>query len=104
METNSHNSTLTFKHISHASKEAIEYIDNRRKGNIKSLKTRWSKFNDSCMGGIEPNAVYTVAGISGAGKSAFTNSLEVDLLELNPDVDFIVLSFSLEMLSSKQVG
>jgi replicative DNA helicase len=42
--------------------------------------------------------------ISGSGKSAFVNSLEIDLFELNPDANFVILSFSFEMLSSKQVG
>jgi len=56
------------------------------------------------MGGIEPNTIYTVAGISGSGKSAFANSLETDLFELNNDKDFVVLSFNFEMLASKQVG
>src|SRR6056297_938316 len=98
------NSSLTYKHIAHPTKEILSYIDNRRKGNIRSLSTRWKKFNDLCMGGIEPNTIYTIAGISGSGKSAFSNSLETDLFELNPDKDFVVLSFNFEMLSSKQVG
>lgn len=56
------------------------------------------------MGGIEPNVIYTFAGISGAGKSSFVNSLETDLFDLNKDEDLIVLSFSFEMLSSRQIG
>jgi len=56
------------------------------------------------MGGIEPNVIYTIAGMSGSGKSSFVNSLETDLFDLNPREDFIVLSFSFEMLSSRQVG
>jgi replicative DNA helicase len=56
------------------------------------------------MGGVEPNTIYTVAGISGSGKSSFVNSLETDLFDLNKNDDFIVLSFSFEMLSSRQVG
>ena len=103
METNSNNS-LTFKHISVASGEILQYIDNRRKGIDKSLKTRWDKFNNTCNGGIEVNAIYTLGGISGSGKSAFINSVESDLFDLNPDIDFVILSLSFEMLSSKQVG
>jgi replicative DNA helicase len=98
------NNSLTFKHISHATNEAIKYIDDRRHGAIKSLKTKWKKFNHTAMGGIEVNTIYTIAGISGSGKSAFLNSLESDLFDLNPNIDFIVLSFSLEMLSFKQIG
>jgi replicative DNA helicase len=56
------------------------------------------------MGGIEPNTIYTIAGISGSGKSSFANSLETDLFDLNPEEDFVVLSFNFEMLASKQVG
>ena len=79
-------------------------MDERRTGKVKSLKTRWERFNNTCMGGIEPNSIYTFAGISGSGKSSFLNSLETDLFECNPDVDFVVLSFNFEMLSSRQVG
>jgi len=56
------------------------------------------------MGGIEPNVIYTFAGISGAGKSSFVNSLETDLFDLNKDESLVVLSFSFEMLSSRQIG
>ena len=103
METISSNS-LTFKHISSATDEIIQYIDNRRKGVSKSLKTKWNKFNNICNGGIEPNVLITVGGISGSGKSSFVSSLENDLFDLNPDVDFVVLSFNFEMVSSKVVG
>lgn len=68
METVSSNS-LTFKHISIATKEAVEYIKSRKNHEITSLKTRWKKFNDQCMGGIEPNVIYTIVGISGSGNS-----------------------------------
>ena len=98
------NKKLEYKHIEQSTQEILQYIDNRRKGTVKSLKTRWHKFNRQCMGGIEPNIIMTVAGISGSGKSAFANSLETDLFELNPNEDFVVLSFSFEMISSRQVG
>jgi replicative DNA helicase len=95
---------LPIRHIEEPAKEIIEYIDNRRKGIVRSLKTRWKKFNNTCNGGIEPNAIYSVCGISGSGKSSFLNMLETDLFDLNPREKFIILSFSLEMLSSKQIG
>lgn len=96
--------TLLFRHISTATNEAVEYIRKRKNHEIQSLRTRWNKFNKSCMGGIEPNTIYTIVGISGSGKSSFVNTLETDLIDLNSNQDVIVLNFSFEMLSSRQVG
>lgn len=96
--------TLTFRHISSATNEAVEYIRKRKYHEIVSLRTRWDKFNKSCMGGIEPNTIYTIVGISGSGKSSFVNTLESDLIDLNSNQDVVVLNFSFEMLSSRQVG
>ena len=59
--------------MSVVAQEAINYIGGRREHNIVSLKTRWNKFNKQCMGGIEPNTVYTIAGISGSGNKSFGN-------------------------------
>lgn len=97
-------SILPYKHISYAANESLNYMESRRMGLTKSLTTRWAKFNALTMGGIEPNVIITIAGISGSGKSSIANSLETDLIELNQNVDIIVLSFSFEMLSARQVG
>lgn len=90
--------------MSVVAQEAINYIAGRREHSITSLKTRWVKFNKQCMGGIEPNTVYTIAGISGSGKSSMANLIQTDLIDLNPDEDIIVLTFSLEMVGFRQVG
>ncbi len=103
-KTSNRPNELTYRHIREPAEEIVEYIDNRRKGITRSLRTGWKKFNRSCMGGIEPNTIYTIAGISGSGKSALVNTLETDIILLNPHDDFVVLSFNFEMLSSKQVG
>lgn len=95
---------LQYKHINEACDEALEYVQSRRNGTCISLKTPWGKFNDLAMGGIEPNALYTIGGISGSGKSSFINNLESSLFDLNPDQEFVVLNFNFEMLASKQVG
>lgn len=98
------NKVLKISHISKAVDDIVQYIDDRRTGKTKSLKTRFEKFNNLCMGGIEPNVLYTIGGISGSGKSAFANMLETDVIDLNPDESVIILSFNFEMLSSRQVG
>jgi hypothetical protein len=61
MDKKSYN-TLTYKHISESTDEILKYIDNRRKGFDRSLRTRWDKFNDKYNGGFEANCVYTIAG------------------------------------------
>ncbi len=90
--------------MSVVTQEAINYIAGRREHSIVSLKTRWKKFNKQCMGGIEPNTVYTIAGISGSGKSSFANEICFDIIDLNPGEDIIILLFSLEMVGFRQVG
>ena len=90
--------------MSVVAQEAINYISGRRSHDIVSLKTRWVKFNRQCMGGIEPNTVYTIAGISGSGKSSWVNQVTTDLIDLNPTEDIIILNFSLEMVGFRQVG
>ena len=100
MERNSFN----IRSMREVAQEAISYIAGRREHNIVSLKTRWEKFNRQCMGGIEPNTVITIAGISGSGKSSIVNSITTDLIDLNPDEDIIILNFSLEMVGFRQVG
>lgn len=90
--------------MSQVAQEAIEYISGRREHKICSLKTRWNKFNKQCMGGIEPNTVYTIAGISGSGKSSWANLVQTDLIDLNPNEEIIILTFSLEMVGFRQVG
>ena len=90
--------------MSEVAQEAINYIGGRRNHSISSLKTRWVKFNKQCMGGIEPNVVMTIAGISGSGKSSFANLIQTDLIDLNPNDEVVVLTFSLEMVGFRQVG
>ena len=90
--------------MSVVAQEAINYIAGRRDNTIVSLKTRWNKFNKQCMGGIEPNTVMTIAGISGSGKSSIANSIQTDIVDLNPNEDIIILTFSLEMVGFRQVG
>jgi hypothetical protein len=64
------NKVLETRHIKEPTEEILRYIDNRRKGIIKSLQTKWPKFNRNCMGGIEPNTIYSIVGISGSGNIA----------------------------------
>ena len=42
-----------FKHISEAVNEFIEYVDGRRTGKIKSLKTGWPKLDKVFLDGLD---------------------------------------------------
>jgi len=96
--------TLDVRSINAVACEETKYIDDRRKGLIKSLKTSWNKYNDVSMGGIEWHTMHTIAGASGSGKTAILNQLETDLVVLNPEEDLEVLSFNFEMLARNLVG
>lgn len=95
---------LNIRPMSVVAQEAINYIAGRRDHSIVSLKTRWKKLNKQCMGGIEPNTIYTFAGVSGTGKSSMANLIQTDIIDENPNEDIIVLTFSLEMVGFRQVG
>ena len=102
MEQQSSN-IMSFKPIADAAEESVKYIESRKNHTIVPLKTRWEKFNRVCCGGIEPNMIITIAGISGSGKSAIANMIETDLIDLNPEQDVVVLDFSFEMVSFRSV-
>lgn len=97
-------SNLKIRPISVVTDEALNYIKARKNHDITSLATRWKKLNKCCMGGIEPNCIYTIAGISGSGKSSFANLIATDLIDYNPKVNIVVLVFSLEMVGFRQIG
>jgi len=100
----SENSPLEIRSIKEVTDEEIKYIDDRRKGLIKSLATPWKKYNDVAMGGIEWGTLHTIGGMSGSGKTAILNQLETEICELNPQDKFDVLSFNFEMLARNLVG
>lgn len=95
---------MVVRSISEVGQETLDYIRKRKDKIIVPLKTRWEKFNRVCGGGIEPNMILTIAGASGTGKSAFANTLESDLIDLNETQEIVILSFSFEMLSYRQIG
>ena len=95
---------LPVKTIKLATLEEIAYIRNRASGKIKSLTTSLKKFNKIGMNGIEWGSIYTIAGRSGSGKTAFINMIESDILSLNPTNDIAILNFNFEMFARRLIG
>ena len=77
MEQNLSNIVRPMKMVA---QEAINYVEGRKNHNVVSLRTRWKKFNKQCMGGIEPNTVITIAGISGSGNKISINCNQTDFM------------------------
>lgn len=98
------NDFIPYKTVSEVTSEAVDYIRKRKNHIIQPLKTRWNKFNRACCGGIEPNMIFTIAGVSGSGKSAVANTLANDLITLNPNKNVVVLLFSFEMIGYRNIG
>lgn len=92
-----------WKHISEIHKEAIQYMEDRRDGNVQSIKTPWKKFNDAGIGGLEWGSITTIAARPGGGKTLIVNQITRNAHKLNPTQDFAVLDFQFEM-SSKTTG
>lgn len=90
-------------HITEHGKQAKQYIQDRRTGKVKSLKTPWDKLNNQLLNGLEWQSVIEIAGNSGCGKTLMKDQLTRDLFELNMDQDFAVLDFQFEMIGRTSV-
>lgn len=86
-------------HISQAYDSALDYMQKRKIGDIKSIKTPWAKVNQVTMDGLEWNNIIVVGGRPGSGKTMFTNLITREAFKLNPDQQFGVLDFQFEMIA-----
>jgi replicative DNA helicase len=84
-------------------KETLEYIEGRRQGTIKSLKTGYGKLDNCLIDGIEWNSTITIGGRPSVGKSTFSDCLIDGAFENNIDSDgrpdFDLLDFNWELSS-----
>ena len=79
--------------------ESLYYLQGRMKGEIKSLKTPWPKWNDAGTDGIEWNSTTVIGGRPASGKTLIKDQLIREAFKLNPGEDFRVLEFQFEMLA-----
>lgn len=86
-------------HISQAYQAALDYMQKRKVGDIKSIKTPWSRMNQVTMDGFEWNNIVVIGGRPGSGKTMLTNLITREAFKLNPDQQFGVLDFQFEMIA-----
>lgn len=105
-DTNSYKSSgqLPVRHISVTADRFVKSVYGRRAGDVKSLRTGFLKFDRALLDGIEWYRILTIAGLSGSGKSITLEAIKRNLFRENPDQDFLVLSFSLEMPSQDEMA
>lgn len=94
---------LPIKPIAVSVEEALTYIDGRREGTITSLKTGLSKLDKNLLDGVEWNKIFSIAGMSGSGKSTIVEMLKRNFCYHN-DTPFKILSFEFEMSAAEQVS
>jgi replicative DNA helicase len=81
-----------------ALRKALLKIKARRQGDVRSLKSGWPKFNDAFCDGLEWRTITIVGARPGTGKTLFMEQLISDIILHNPDQEFRVLKFQMEMV------
>lgn len=96
---------LGFQPIRTAVRQSIAVVDQARKGERPVLLTKWPMFNRQLLGGLQPGKMYVVAGRPGSGKSAFSNQLIFDVLDLAhlEKKKVVVFYWSFEMPGYQQI-
>ena len=92
-----------FKSIKSAVTTSLNHIRTGMKGNRHVYPTKWKRLNRNLLGGLQPGKMYVVAGRPGVGKSAFSNQLIFDMLDVNVTKYVIVLYWTFEMPGYQQI-
>jgi replicative DNA helicase len=92
-------------HISQTVDNSIADVENAHYGLRRVYPTAWPRLNRNLMGGLVPGKMYVIAGRPGVGKSAFSNQLLFDVLDVNQSRqnDLVVLYWSFEMPGEQQI-
>ena len=79
--------------------QSMKYVDDRRKGLITSLRTKFPRLNSALMGGIETNTITCISALSGAGKSTISKCITDSICTMNEGMDFNLYKFNFEMVA-----
>lgn len=85
------------KSYSQVLEKSLRYIEKRRNGDIKSLRTPWPGFNSAGIAGLEWGSMLTIGARPGAGKTMLVSQILREAHRLNPDQQFNILEFQFEM-------
>jgi replicative DNA helicase len=80
-------------------RDSLLYLQGRMKGEIRSIQTPWSKWNDAGTDGIEWHSTTVIGGRPASGKTMIKDQIVREAFRLNAGDDFRVLEFQFEMLS-----
>jgi len=92
-----------FKNINKAISASLYQVESGIKGEREVYKTKWARLNKNLLGGLQPGKMYVIAGRPGVGKSAFSNQMIFDLLDVNKNKNLVVLYWSFEMPGYQQI-
>lgn len=84
--------------------QSLKHIDDRRKGLIKALKTKYLKLNYWMAGGLELDTITCISALSGGGKSTISKTFRDSIAEMNKDMKIKQLIFNFEMLAHHQAA
>ena len=88
-----------------AIRQSITVVQQAMTGNRDILPTKWPRLNRQLLGGLQPKKLYVVAGRPGSGKSAFSNQMIFDVLDLASRAGrkVVVFYWSFEMPGYQQI-
>ena len=92
-----------FKSIKQSVSASLSEVRTGMYGKRRVYPTRWERLNKNFLGGLQPGKMYVIAGRPGVGKSAFSNQLIFDLLDVNKNKELLVLYWSFEMPGYQQI-
>jgi replicative DNA helicase len=92
-----------FQRIDKAVNQSLSIVRNAMNGNRDVYPTKWPRLNKNLLGGLQGGKMYVIAGRPGVGKSAFSNQMVFDVLDVNKDKNVMVLYWSFEMPGYQQV-
>ena len=92
-----------FQEIDKAVNQSIVIVKNAMEGKREVYPTKWKRLNRNLLGGLQKGKMYVIAGRPGVGKSAFSNQMIFDVLDVNANKNIITLYWSFEMPGYQQI-